>query len=148
MAEYDSTRAMALRLIKKKGRADVKLYRVAVGTVSDPAKPWKADGGAATDQLIATVHAVFLSPVEARGSEGQFAIPVYMRARAADDDSVGSDVTAMVYIADIELPDGVNLDSEAMGVIVESEGISYAVLRCQTYTPGEVPILHILSVKG
>lgn len=148
MAEYDSAVALVERLISKKGRPGVRLLRVGSGTSADAAKPWKLDAGAATDQLLATVHAVFLSPMEARGSVGQFAFPVFTRERSDNDDSLTSQVTHMVYIAPSELPDGVELYEDAADLLVESGGVRYSVLRCQSYKPGDQTVVHILSVKG
>lgn len=175
MAEYDSARALASRLIRKKGRAGVSLVRVAPGEATNPARPWKLDEGSAFEPdvyefdftvgeyvesesdpdfgakdvtIASALHAVFLSPVEARSFEGQFAFPVFSRGRADLEDSVLSETTHMVYIADSELPPGLDLTEDAVGLLLESRGVRYVVLRCQTFRPGEQAVLHIFSVKG
>lgn len=148
MAEYDSARALTSRLIKKKGRSGVRLVRPGVGVATNPARPWKRDGGAAEDTVVATLSAVFLSPVEARSSAGQFAFPVFSRSDVDLSDSLLNETTQMVYLADADLPAGVELDGQAVGLYVESRGVRYVVLRGQTFRVGEQAILHILSVKG
>ncbi len=148
MAEYDSARALAKRLIAKKGRSGVKLLRSDPGTVTDANRPWKAEGGAAADVLIATFPAVFLSPIEARSSAGQFAMPVFLRSDMDLSDSLTPETSHMVYLADSALPVGVELDGQAVGMLLESRSVRYVVLRCQTLRAGDQAILHILSVKG
>lgn len=145
MAEYDSTRALAERLIHKKGRSGVQIYRVGVGTVAVAARPWKAEGGTAADVLLATVHAVFLSPNEARSEAGQFAFPVFQRGRSDMSDSVHPEATNMAYIAASELPDEVTIE---VGMLLVSRGVRYVVLRNQPLMPGDVPVLYTLSLKG
>jgi hypothetical protein len=145
MAEYSSAQRLVQRLVLKKGRAGVQIYTVGKGTVSDPARPWKRDGGAAADALVATVPAVFLSPNEARGDSGQFAFPVFARGRADLSDSVAPDATHAAYLSPLDLPDGVEIKA---GMLVVSKGSRYVVLRNQPYSPGGDDVLHILSLKG
>lgn len=145
MAEYSSAQRLVQRLILKKGRAGTQLYRVGKGTASNPNRPWKLDGGAAADSLVATIPAVFLSPNEARGDSGQFAFPVYQRGRADLSDSVAPEATHAAYISPLDLPDGVAVE---VGMLVVSKGVRYVVLRNQPYSPGGDDVLHILSLKG
>lgn len=151
MGEYDSARALALRLIKKKGRAGVQLYRSGSGTPSDPARPWKPDGDGpdvdnptSADVLVATLHGVFLDPVEARGSQGQFSFHVYLRAGSDASDSIAPDATYAVYVAAAELPDGVTIEA---GMLIVSQGRRYSVLQVSELKPGEDAILYTVSVK-
>jgi hypothetical protein len=151
MGEYDSARALALRLIKKKGRAGVKVLRVGGGTPSDPARPWKPDGDGpdeenptSADVEVATVHGVFLNPVEARGSQGQFSFHVYLRAGSDATDSIAPDATYAVFIAAAELPDGVTIEA---GMLIESAGRRYSVLQVSELKPADDAILYTVSVK-
>ncbi len=152
MAQYDSARALALRLITKKGRSGVNLVKPGRGSVPVSSQPWKPTGGTAADQLQATVHAVFLSPVEARGEAGQFAFPVFQRGRADLEDSLLSEATHFVYIADLELEQlapSVVLDEQCVGWFVESASKRYVVLRAQSLKPGDGrAVIHTLAVKG
>ena len=145
MGEYDSARALALRLIKKKGRASVTIKRVGEGTPSDPDRPWKPDGGDAADVTLATgLHAVFLDPVEARGSQGQFSFAVYLRGGADAVDSIAPNATMIAYFAAAEMPTGVTIEP---GHLVEQGGRRYSVLEVNELKPGEDAILYTVSLK-
>lgn len=145
MGEYDSARALALRLIKKKGRSGVTIKKVGEGTPSDPDRPWKPDGGTAEDVTLATgLHGVFLDPVEARGSQGQFSFAVYLRGGSDAVDSIAPNATHIVYIAAAELPTGVTIEP---GYLIEQGSRRYSVLEVNELKPGEDPILYTISVK-
>lgn len=64
MTEYSSAIALVERLIRKKGRKNVSIYRSSVSTATDVDRPWKLDSKpTAPDQLIASgLHAVFIDP--------------------------------------------------------------------------------------
>lgn len=146
MAVYDSARALALRLVTKKGRAGVRILSVGDGAAPS-LTPWKP--AAAADVLLATVHAAFLSPVEAAGGpQGQYAFPVYERSKADQSMSIHPEATLVAYVAASE-PGLVGKEITA-GMLVETAGSRYVVLRNVALVPGPIdqPVLYTLSLKG
>jgi hypothetical protein len=122
-----SLAATALKLIKKHGRT-VQLVRPSSGKASDPSKPWKLDGRAA-DPTLATVKAVFMTLTDV--------VSLGMVL------SAGSTSAAM--LAATSLPTGV-VPQSGDHIIAGASG--FAVLRCDTEQPGDVPILYTLHLKN
>lgn len=146
MTEYSSAVALAKRLITKKGRSNVSVYRPAEGTATDADRPWKLDDsvGTTADTLLASgLHAVFLDNRQARGAQGQFGFEVSFRAWMEQPDSLMPDATAVVYLIPEELG-AVRLEA---GDLVVSGTHRYAVMRCDPLEPGDELIMFVAQLK-
>lgn len=146
MTEYSSAIALAKRLITKKGRSNVSVYRPAVGVVSNPARPWKPDTtvGTTADTLIASgLHVVFLDNRQARGAQGQFGFEVSFRAWMEMPDSIMPDATAIAYLIPAELG-ATRLEA---GDLMVSGAHRYAVMRCDPLEPGDELIMFAAQLK-
>lgn len=143
MTEYASAVALAARLIKKKGRSGVQLYRPAPNTPSNAARPWKLDTDVADTLLASGLHAVFLDAREVRGAQGQFGLEVSFRSWMEMPDSLMPDATAVAYLIPAEL----GSTKVEVGDLVVSSGHRYSVARSDLLQPGDEPILYKLQLK-
>lgn len=146
MTEYSSAVALAARLIKKKGRSGVSVYRPNSGTPSNASRPWKLDNPAlpgVDTLLVSGLHAVFTDARQARGAQGQFGFEVSFRAWTEMPDSLVPDATAVAYFIPAEL--GVNVLQA--GDLVVSDGHRYAVMRCDPLKPGDELVLYTVQLK-
>lgn len=146
MGEYSSSVALAARLIKKKGRSGVSVYRPGVSDATDADRPWKLDDPAsgAADVLVASgLHAVFLDPREARGAQGQFGFEVSFRSWMDMPDSLMPDATAVAYFIPAEL----GSDELLAGDLVVSDGHRYAVARVTPLKPGDELVVYVAQLK-
>lgn len=146
MTEYTSAIALAERLIKKKGRKGVQLYRSTVNSASNPQRPWKLDNpsAAAADVLLAEgLHVLFLDPRQARGEQGQFGFEVSFRSRTEMPDSLVPDASAVAYFIPAEL----GSTAIQVGDLVVSGGSRYAVMRCDPLQPGDEVVVYRVQLK-
>lgn len=146
MTEYSSAIALAKRLITKKGRSNVSVYRPAVGTVTDADRPWKPDAtvGTTADTLIASgLHVVFLDNRQARGAQGQFGFDIFLRARMEMLDSLMPGATAIAYL----VPEELGATRLEAGDLMVSGTHRYAVMRCDPLEPGNELIMFAAQIK-
>lgn len=144
MSEYSSAVALAKRLITKKGRKNVSAYRPAESAPLDGARPWKLDGPAVADQLLASgMHVVFLDNRQSVGWLGQFGFEVSFRSRVENPDSLMPGATAVAYIIPDELG-VVRLQAEDLMV---SGTTRYTVMRCDALQPGDELIMFVAQLK-
>lgn len=129
MAEYDSSIALAKRLIEKKGRAGVSLVASGQGAPSDPTKPWRPDGGSANDVVLASgLRMAFLDAIRAR-----------------DGALIVAESTAAAYLAKASLPDGV---VPVDGNLIVTGARRYFVLKVEELAPGDQVVMYTLHIKG
>lgn len=144
MAEYSNAVALAKRLITKKGRANVSAYRPGISAPTDADRPWKLDGPAVADQLLASgLHVVFLDNRQAIGWQGQFGFEVSFRSRVENPDSLMPGATAVAYLIPEELG-VVRLDANDL---IVSGDRRYTVMRCDPLEPGDQLIMFIAQLK-
>lgn len=146
MTEYSSSIAVAARLIKKKGRSGVSIYRPAPSAPSNPARPWKLDNPSTpgADTLIASaIHAVFTDLHQVRGQLGQMGLEVAFRSDLYMPDSLLLNTTAIAYFIPAELADNVL----QAGDLVISDEHRYIVLRCDPLKPGDEVVLYQVQLK-
>lgn len=144
MADYSSAIALAKRLITKKGRKNVSAYRPGISQPTDPARPWKADGAAVADTLLASgMHVVFLDNRQTVGFLGQFGFEVSFRSRVENPDSLMPGATAVAYIIPEELG-AVRLEANDLMV---SGSTRYTVMRCDALQPGDDVIMFVAQLK-
>ena len=144
--EYSSAVALAARLIKKKGRSGVSIYRPTPGSASDVSRPWKLDnpGSPPADTLIASgLHAVFTDMRQGRGELGRMGFDLLFRSALDMPDSLAPEAIATAYFIPAEL--GINVLQT--GDLVESGGHRYTVLRCDPLKPGDELVLYIAQMK-
>lgn len=144
MADYSRAIALVKRLITKKGRTNVSVYRPGLSTATDGARPWKLDGAAVPDTLLASgMHVLFLDSRESIGFLGQFGFEVSFRSRVENPDSLMPGATAVAYIIPSEL--GVaRLQAEDLMVTSTHR---YTVMRCDPLEPGDELIMFIAQLK-
>lgn len=143
MTEYSSSVALASRLIKKKGRSGVSVYRPTPNGVSDPNRPWKLDVPV-TDLLLASgLHAVFLDQRQVRGDLGQQALDLSMRSLVYMPDSLMPGATMAGYF----IPSELLRRTLEVGDLVVTAGHRYSVLRCDPLQPGDELVLYIAHLK-
>lgn len=143
MGEYSSAVALAAKLIKKKGRSGVSIYRPTPNAASDSSRPWKLDTDA-TDTLLASgLHVVFLDARQARGAQGQFGFEVSFRSWMEMPDSLMPNATAIAYLIPAELGSTVL----KAGDLVVSDGHRYAIMRCDPLKPGDELVMYTAQLK-
>ena len=144
MTEYSSAIALAARLIKKKGRSGVSLYRARPGSAAIPSRPWKLDIAPAADQLLASgLNVLFLDERQARGEQGQFGFEVSFRSRINMPDTLIPGATAVAYLIPAQLGNQV---PEA-GDLVVSGAHRYTIMRCDVLCPGDEIILYYIQLS-
>lgn len=143
MGEYASAVALAARLIKKKGRSGVSVYRPMPNAASNPSRPWKLDTDAPDTLLASGLHVIFLDARQARGAQGQFSFEVSFRSWMEMPDSLMPDATAVAYLIPAEL--GANVLQQ--GDLVVSDGHRYAVMRCDPLKPGDELVMYTAQLK-
>lgn len=143
MSEYSSASALARRLITKKGRSDVAVYRPGVGSPSDAQRPWRPDVSAPDELIASGLHAVFLDPGEVRGSLGQLGLNLAFRTRVVMPDSLVPDSTATALL----IPEELGTDGLRAGDLLESDGHRYTVIRCSPFSPGGELVLYTVHLK-
>lgn len=125
MGEYDGALALALRLIKKKGRA-VALRQFSDAPVPDAIKPWRV--GQPT-HLDVPGFAVLLD----FGSMGE-------RYMSGTEIQVGDKLVLMPA-------SGLGVTPQLRDVLVFGAEDPWAIVTVQTLEPGGVPVLHSLQVR-
>ncbi len=144
MADYSSAVVLAKRLITKKGRTNVSAYRPGVSGATDADRPWKLDGAAVADQLLASgMHVLFLDIRQAVGMMGQFGFEVSFRSRIENPDSLMPGSMAVAYIIPDELG-AMRLEAEDLLV---SGTTRYTVMRCDALQPGDELIMFVAQLK-
>jgi hypothetical protein len=146
MGEYSAAVALAARLIKKKGRSGVAVYRPTASAPSNAARPWKLDNPSAppADALVASgLHVVFTDPRQVRGQLGQFGLEVSFRADLEMPDSLVPNASAVAYFIPAELGASVL----QVGDLVVTDGHRYVVLRCDPLKPGDELVLYTVQLK-
>lgn len=139
MTEYSSAVALAAKLIKKKGRSGVSLYRARSGTASNVARPWKLDVTPAADQLLASgLNVLFLDERQARGEQGQFGFEVSFRSRVDMPDSIMPGATTVAYF----IPAQLGTQVPEAGDLVVSGNHRYTIMRCDALQPGNELVLY------
>lgn len=125
MGEYDSALAIALRLIKKKGRA-VTLRQFSDAPVPDANRPWRV-GQPTTTELSG--YAVLLD----FGSVGERYMP-------GTEVQVGDKLVLMPA-------SGLAATPQLRDVLVFGAEEPWAIVTVQTLEPGGVPVLHSMQVR-
>lgn len=144
MSEYSSAIALAKRLITKKGRKAVSAYRPGESVASDADRPWKLDGPAVADQLLASgMHVLFLDGRQSVGFLGQFGFEVSFRSRVENPDSLMPGATAVAYI----IPDELGATRLQAEDLIVSGDRRYTVMRCDALEPGDELILFVAQLK-
>ena len=144
MADYSRAIALVQRLITKKGRTNVSVYRPGLSTATDADRPWKLDGAAVADTLLASgMHVLFLDSRESIGFLGQFGFEVSFRSRVENPDSLMPGTTAVAYIIPSELG-ATRLQAEDLMVTGTHR---YTVMRCDPLEPGDDIIMFIAQLK-
>lgn len=144
MTEYSSAVALASKLIKKKGRKDVSLFRARPGTPSAPARPWKLDVTPAADQLLASgLNVLFLDQRQARGEQGQFGFEVSFRSRVDMPDSIMPGATSVAYF----IPAQLGTQVPEAGDLVVSGTHRYTIMRCDALKPGDELVLYYAQLS-
>lgn len=143
---YANAVALAKRLITKRGRSGVSVYRPEVGLVTDATRPWKTESLETPDAdtlLASGLHVLFLDTRQAAGFLGQFGFEVSFRSRVENPDSLMPGATAVAYIIPEELG-GVRLDARDL---VVSGSRRYTVMRCDPLEPGDELIMFVAQLK-
>lgn len=144
MADYSRAIALVKRLITKKGRTNVSAYRPGISEPLDGDRPWKLDGAAVADTLLASgMHVLFLDNREAVGFLGQFGFEVSFRSRVENPDSLMPGATSVAYIIPEELG-AARLQPEDLMV---SGTRRYTVMRCDPLEPGDELIMFVAQLK-
>lgn len=127
MAEYDSARALARRLIDTKGR-DLILRTVADGTLPDSAQPWDpADTKSTTDTTVRGV----VVPASREFQEGSL-------VRVAEKTA---------YIAASPSATGSDISISQKDLIIDG-GRAYRIVEFNLLAPGEQDVLYTLQLRG
>lgn len=134
------TAKLPQRLIKKHGRAGVKLVRPGQGQVSDASKPWKPDTPQGDATLVESFSAVFLDAEVVRQSQRSFSGALLVDS----SDSLLAECTQVVYIAPPELGE----EDVRVADLLESKGRRFSVLKVSPIEPGEERLLIIAQVRG
>lgn len=143
MTEYSSVVALAKKLITKKGRSGVSLYRGTPNTPANPARPWKLDVTVA-DQLIALgLHVLFLDQREVRGERGEHGLDLALRSIVYMPDSLVPGATTIGYFIPSELSGQVL----KTGDLVVTGANRYSVIQCNPLQPGDELVLYIAQLK-
>lgn len=144
MTEYSRAIALVKRLITKKGRQNVSAYRPGVSAPTDGARPWKLDGSAVADTLLASgMHVLFLDSRESVGFLGQFGFEVSFRSRVENPDSLMPGATAVAYI----IPDELGVARLQPEDLMVTSTHRYTVMRCDPLEPGDELIMFIAQLK-
>jgi hypothetical protein len=123
MAEYDSARALATKLIGKKGRL-CNYQRRAVGTPADADKPWNPGP---EDVEVVEVKAVFLNYI----------------SRKIDGTSIRvGDKEVLISAMDLA-----NVEPTMKDTIEDGEGVVWRVINYENLTPGEQQVLYTIQVR-
>jgi hypothetical protein len=139
MTEYSAFVALVARLIKKKGRSGVSLFRSQPGTATNGATPWKLDVTPPADLLLASgLNVLFLDQRQVRGEQGQFGVEVSFRSRLNMPDSLVPGATAVAYF----IPQQLGVSVPAAGDLVLSGITRYSVMRCDALKPGDELIMY------
>jgi hypothetical protein len=125
MGEYDSALALALRLIKKKGRA-VTLRQYSDAPVPDANKPWRVGQPTPTDLPGFAVLLDF-------GDMGEHYMP-------GTEVQVGDKLVLMPA-------SGLAAAPQLRDVLVFGAEEPWAIVTVQTLEPGGVPVLHSMQVR-
>lgn len=132
MAEYSSAIALALRLIRKKGRADGEIIRTS--SPATPAQtPWKP--GVPTKTALAENLSVVVLDAKT--------MLAFSRKGEAVIASLAPEATAIAFLAaaSLDVP-------PAIGDLLETGGRRYSVLDVEDLCPGEQTILYTLHLKA
>lgn len=141
---YASAVALAKRLITKKGRTGVSVYRPSESAATDADRPWKKDGAAVADQLLASgMHVLFLDNRQAVGFLGQFGFEVSFRSRVENPDSLMPGSTSVAYI----IPDELGAVRLQVEDLIVSGTTRYTVMRCDALQPGDELIMFVAQLK-
>lgn len=146
MTEYASAVALAKRLIAKKGRSGVSIYRPTPGSVSNASRPWKLDNPSSppADTLLASgLRAVFLDARQARGAQGQFGFEVSFRSWMEMPDSLMPDTTSVAHF----IPSDLGATVLQAGDLVVTGSHRYVVNRCDALQPGDELVLYTVQLK-
>lgn len=125
MGEYDGALALALRLIKKKGRV-VTLRQFSDAPVPDANKPWRVGQLSSTD---IPGFAILLD----MGSMGEHYMP-------GTEIQIGDKLVLMPA-------SGLSATPQLRDVLVFGAEEPWAIVTIQTLEPGGVPVLHSLQVR-
>lgn len=126
MAGYDYARALAERLIAKKGRRDGVLRRPGSDNAAPADRPWApVDSDPSQDPAMAENLSV-----------------VVLDAKLFKQDQLTPETTAVAYLAASACPE------PRSGDLLETRGTRYAVLDVQDLAPGEDSILYTLNLKA
>jgi hypothetical protein len=143
MTEYSSVVALAKKLITKKGRSGVSLYRGTPNTPANPARPWKLDVTVA-DQLIASgLHALFLDQREVRGDRGDAGLEIALRSVVYMPDSLLPGATTIGYF----IPSELSGQALKTGDLVVTGTNRYSVIECKPLKPGDELVLYVVQLK-
>lgn len=143
MTEYSSAVALAARLIRKKGRSEVSLYRPTPNGVSNPNRPWKLDVPVTDTLLVSNLRAVFLDQRQIRGDLGQQALDLSMRSLVYMPDSLMPGATAGAYF----IPSELTGQEMRVGDLIVSGSSRYYILRCDPLKPGDELVLYFAHLK-
>lgn len=125
MGEYDSALALALRLIKKKGRA-VTLRQFSDAPVPDVSKPWRVGQATPTD---VPAHGVLLD----FGGVGEHYMP-------GTEIQVGDKLVLMPA-------SGLAVRPQLRDTLQFGAEEPWAIVTVQTLEPGGVAVLHSMQVR-
>lgn len=143
MTEYSSVVALAEKLITKKGRSGVSLYRGTPNTPANPARPWKLDVPVA-DQLIASgLHVLFLDQREVRGGRGDRGLDTALRSVVYMPDSLVPGATTIGYF----IPSELSGQALKVGDLVVTGSNRYSVIQCNPLQPGDELVLYVVQMK-
>ena len=137
MTEYSSSVALAAKLIRKKGRSGVSMYRAVPGTPVT-SKPWKFEAPSVDQLLALNMNVLFLDERQARGEQGQFGFDVSFRSSVNMPDALTSSATAVAYI----IPAQMGQFIPKAGDLIVSGTTRYTVLRCDALRPGNELVLY------
>lgn len=126
MAGYESARALAERLIAKKGRKDGVLRRPSSDNAATSDRPWAPqDSDPTQDPAMAEELSV-----------------VVLDAKLFKKEQLTPETTAVAYLAASACPE------PRTGDLLETRGHRYSVLDVQDLAPGEDSILYTLNLKA
>jgi hypothetical protein len=126
MAGYASARALAERLIAKKGRRDGVLRRPSSDNAAPAGRPWApADADPAQDPAMATDLSV-----------------VVLDAKLFKKDELTPETSAVAYLAASACPE------PRSGDVLETRGSRHSVIGVEDLAPGEDSILYTLHLKA
>jgi len=132
MAEYDSAVALALRLIKKKGRADGRITRFE--GEADPDRPW-APGDPENVVMAEDLPVVVL--------DAKLMLAGFTSKGPTILASLAPEATAIAFVAAASMA-----SPPLTGDVLETRSERYAVLEVEDLAPGSQSIVYILHLKA